>query len=330
MDRRQFFTGVTAAGICTSCGLRRSSAQPAKGGQRRKVMVGGKRVRTGDIHCHCTVPEVLDVVKGTPMEARAQQSLRVPGNNPSMEKRLAVMDADGIDVEAMSVNAWWYGADQDTARRIIDLQNEKLMALCQQAPGRLAAFATVSLQFPELAAKQLEIGMKQQGLCGGAIGCSVEGDELSNPKFDPFWQKAEELGALLFMHPQDSEAVTGIAKRVQGYGALGNVIGNPLETTIALSHMIMDGTLDKFPKLRLCAAHGGGYLPSYAARLDHGCSVQPNFCKGNGPRKKTQRISETDLYRFADFHARGPAPSRRRIRRGTDHDRYGLWLPLGR
>ncbi len=172
------------------------------------------------------------------------------------------------------------------ARRIIDVQNEKLMQMCKQSSGRLAAFATVALQFPDLAAEQLEVAIKQQGLCGAAIGCSVEGDELSNPKFDPFWAKAEELQAMLFLHPQDSDNVTGISKRVQGYGALGNVIGNPLETTIALSHLIMDGTLDKFPKLRLCAAHAGGYLPSYAGRLDHGCIVQPNFCKGPGPKKK--------------------------------------------
>ena len=286
MNRRQFFAGATAVGVCLGCGRRRAWAQAGRVGQRREVSVGGKRVRTVDVHCHCTIPDVVDVAKDTPFEARARQSSRVPGNNPTMETRLATMDADGIDVEALSINEWWYGADRDMARRIIDLQNEKLMQLCKQSSGRLAAFATVALQFPDLAAEQLEVAIKQQGLCGAAIGCSVEGDELSNPKFDPFWAKAEELQAMLFMHPQDSDNVTGISKRVQGYGALGNVIGNPLETTIALSHLIMDGTLDKFPKLRLCAAHAGGYLPSYAGRLDHGCIVQPNFCKGPGPKKK--------------------------------------------
>ena len=114
---------------------------------------------------------------------------------------------------------------------------------------------------------------------GAAIGCSVEGVELSDPRFDPVWARAQDLGMLLFMHPQDSVAATGVGNRVRGQGMLGNVIGNPLETTIALSHLIFEGTLDRFPNLKLCAAHGGGYLPSYAARSDHGCVTFPEQCK---------------------------------------------------
>ncbi len=286
MDRRNFLVGATTAGLCLCCGRRRASAQTTPGGPRRRVSIGGKRVRTVDVHCHCAIPEVVEVVKDTPLEARARTASAVPGNNPPLDKRIAQMDAQGIDVEAMSINEWWYGADRDLARRIVDLQNEKLMQRCKEAPDRLVAFATVALQFPELAAEQLETAMKQQGLRGAGIGCSVAGEELSNPRFDPFWQKAEELQALLFLHPQESDAATGITKRVQGYGSLANVIGNPLETTIALSHLIMDGTLDRFPNLRLCAAHAGGYLPSYAGRMDHGCTVQPMTCKGPGPKKR--------------------------------------------
>ncbi|MGB7888739.1 MAG: amidohydrolase family protein [Xanthobacteraceae bacterium] len=122
--------------------------------------------------------------------------------------------------------------------------------------GRLVGFASVALQFPELAAEQLEFGMKHLGLVGGAIGPTVEGEELSSARFDPFWAKCEELDALLFMHPQDSAVATGVEKRVRGKGYLVNTIGNPLETTIALSHLIFEGTLDRFPKLRLCAASG--------------------------------------------------------------------------
>ena len=83
---------------------------------------------------------------------------------------------------------------------------------------------------------------------------------MSSPKFDPFWAKAEELQALIFVHPQNSAAATGTANRLQGNGFLGNIIGNPLETSIFLTHMIFEGTLDKFPNLKLCLAHGGGYL----------------------------------------------------------------------
>ncbi len=267
------------AGLCMGCGLRRANATP-----RREVRVGGRRVRTVDIHCHCVIPGIVDVTAGTPFEKAARRTLGIRGQNPPMEQRIADMDAQGIDVEVMSINAWWYGADRDLARRIIDVQNEGLMKLRQTAPGRLECFASVALQFPELAAEQLEVGMRQQGLRGAAIGCSVGSDELSHPRFDPFWAKAEALDALIFLHPQDSETVTGVATRVKGYGHLDNVIANPLETTIALSHLIMDRTLDKFPKLRLCAAHGGGYLPSYAGRLDAGCPEQPSSCVGPGPK----------------------------------------------
>ena len=285
LSRRQFFAGATSAGICLACGRPRAWAQ-AGSGARRVVSIGGRRVRTVDIHCHCQIADVLAVVAGTPLERRAHAVAGVGGENPTLERRIATMDAQGIDVEAISITAWWYGADRDLARRIIDTQNEGLMRLCRQVPDRLAAFATVALQFPGLAAEQLEIGMRQQGLRGAGICGNVNGIELSHPQFDPFWEKAQELQALLFMHPANSDAATGIAKRVEGYGALGNVIGNPLETTIALSHLIMDGTLDRFPNLRLCCAHGGGYLPSYAGRLDRGCTVLPGNCEGPGPKQR--------------------------------------------
>ena len=104
--------------------------------------------------------------------------------------------------------------------------------------------------------------------------------EFSDPKFHPVWAKAEELGVPLFIHPQ---GVPELNKRLSGNGWLGNTIGNPLETTIALSHLIFEGTLDRFPGLKVIAAHGGGFLPSYADRSDHACLV--------GPRAATRRSS---------------------------------------
>jgi predicted TIM-barrel fold metal-dependent hydrolase len=106
----------------------------------------------------------------------------------------------------------------------------------------------------------------------------VNGDAFSDPKFHPVWAKAEELGVPLFIHPT---GVPELAKRLAGNGWLGNTIGYPLETTIALSHLIFEGTLDRFPKLKVIAAHGGGYLPSYADRSDHACLVSPTSCNPN-------------------------------------------------
>jgi Amidohydrolase len=102
----------------------------------------------------------------------------------------------------------------------------------------------VALQHPALAAEQLEDAVKRLGLRGTLIGGSVNGEELSDPRFHPFWAKAEELGVVVFIHPQ---GVTELAGRLKGNGVLANVIGNPLETTIALSHLIFEGTLDRFP-----------------------------------------------------------------------------------
>jgi aminocarboxymuconate-semialdehyde decarboxylase len=223
-------------------------------------VVNGRRVRTIDVHAHCAVPEAMALM-GRKVEAEGLLMARVAD-------RIRAMDEQGIDVEALSINPYWYAADRDVAEKLIRIQNERLAEFCATHPDRFVAFASVALQHPDLAADQLEEGVKRYGLRGAGIGGSVNGAELADPKFHPFWAKAEQLGALVFIHPQVTGAPTELAARLKGSGGLENVIGNPLETTIALSHLIFEGTLDRFPGLRICAAHGGGYLPSYAARSD--------------------------------------------------------------
>src|SRR5213079_3302038 len=121
------------------------------------------------------------------------------------------------------------------------------------------------------------------GLRGAAIGGSVGDAEFADPRFHPVWAKAQELDVLLFIHPA---GVPVLNKRLQGNGVLENVIGNPLDTTIALSHLIFQGTLDRFPGLKICAAHGGGYLPSYAPRSDNSLRVAPDMDTGVKLKKK--------------------------------------------
>jgi aminocarboxymuconate-semialdehyde decarboxylase len=282
--------GVVAAGCSlldvTIQNAAGQSSQPAAR-RRREVTVGGRRIKTIDVHAHCAVPEALAL-----MRLPAGSSAR--WDNPQLfigPDRLRVMDEQGIDVEALSINPFWYAAELDLARQIIQLQNEKLSALCAAYPGRFVAFATVALQHPDLAAQQLEDG-KKMGLRGAAIGGNVNGEELSSRRLDPFWAKAEELAAPIFIHPQ---GIPELQKRFQGNGYLSNVIGNPLETTIALSHLIFDGTLDRFPGLKICAAHGGGYLPSYSARSDHGCATSPPDCTAT-PLKKQPSEYLRQLY----------------------------------
>src|SRR6202000_1261657 len=139
------------------------------------VSIGGQRIRTIDIHCHCVVTEVIDLVKGTSLEQRIADSLDLQ-RVPVGPERLRLMDPQGIDLQVLSVNPFWHGADRDLAQRIVDLQNAQLSALSARYPDRFAAFATVALQFPELAAEQLERAVKQQGLRGAGIAANVEGE----------------------------------------------------------------------------------------------------------------------------------------------------------
>ena len=254
---------------------------------RRQTVVSGKKIKVVDIHAHCAVPEAMALMNLKIGGPTFRPDLAIPS---TVAERLAAMDAQGIDVEALSINAYWSKAERDVAEKLIQIQNEKLAEICGQHPDRFVAFASVALQHPDLAAQQLEDGVKKYGLRGAAIGGSVEGAELSDPKFHPFWAKAEQLGVLVFIHPQADGATAGLAPRWKGNGNgyLSNVIGFPLETTIALSHLIFGGTLDRYPGLKICGAHGGGFLPSYAARSDYGCLTRPDLCAGGtyGPIKK--------------------------------------------
>jgi aminocarboxymuconate-semialdehyde decarboxylase len=257
-----------------------AGSQTTPSGRRRQVTVGGRRVKTIDVHSHCVVPGAMELMG------------QATGNNPALivgTDRLRQMDEQGIDVEALSINPTWYSAEPDVARKLIAFQNEKLAEFCRTHTDRFVGFATVALQHPELAADQLEEGVKKLGLRGVSVGASVNGEELASPRFHPFWAKVEQLGTPVFLHPQ---GVPQLRSRLEGNGVLTNVIGNPLDTTIALSRMIFEGTLDRFPGLKLCSAHGGGYLPSYADRSDHGCLTFPEQCNKMLKKRPTEYLRQ--------------------------------------
>ena len=233
---------------------------PSRRPPRLPVKVNGKRVKTIDVHAHCYFHDAVNLM-GDGADKVLPPVKGVPEHFIVIEQRLKEMDAMAIDMEVLSINPFWYRKDRDTAAQIVKVQNEKLAELCAARPDRFAAFASLALQFPDLAVQQLETAVKKQGLRGAAIGGSVLGEDFSDPKFHPVWAKAEELGAVLFIHPQSTPE---LAKRFKGNGWLSNTIGNPLDTTIALQHLIFEGTLDRFPGLKIIAAHGGGYLGSYA------------------------------------------------------------------
>ena len=271
-----------------------AGAGPSSGGgvnahahRRWEVVIAGKRIKTVDVHAHCIVPDAAKLINH-PLEAPALLWSNVGD-------RLAHMDKSGVDVEALSINPFWYRAERDAAEQLIKVQNETLVEFCAGYPDRFVGFATAALQFPDLAAQQVEHAVKKLGFRGVGVAGSVAGEELANPKFHPFWAKCEELGVLVFMHPLGTRELEP-SGRLAGSGLLTNTIGNPLETTIALSHLIFEGTLDRFPGLKICAAHGGGFLPSYANRSDAVIKTFPDRVGPLPKKKPTEYLRNGQLY----------------------------------
>jgi aminocarboxymuconate-semialdehyde decarboxylase len=290
--RRRFLIDTVGAAACLA--TLGASAQPA----RKEVRVGGKRVKVVDVHAHCVFPEVTERLPGVKAPRVAPPTL-VLG-----PERFAAMDARGIDVEALSVNFyWWYSADRELAQKIVAIHDDGLAAWCKQHPDRFVALSSVALQFPDLAAAQLEHAVKDLGARGASIGGHVEGEPPTAPKYDPFWAKAQELDVPVFMHPNNAQNIARDGS-LSGNGSLGNIVGNPLETTVFLSHMIFDGVLDRFPLLKLCAAHGGGYLPSYLGRSDAACAVRDD-AKCANRRKPSEYFKDRILVDSMVFSSEG-------------------------
>jgi aminocarboxymuconate-semialdehyde decarboxylase len=239
--------------------------------------------RSYDIHAHCVVPEVWALVEG--QEGRAADAARqAAGMGPASAAlnarlarewgpllidpaaRLAAMDRMGLDVQAVSPapTEYHYWAEPSLAADVCRALNEGVAAHVAAAPDRLVGLGMIALQHPDLAAEQLRAAVRDLGLRGAMISTNVDGTDLSDERLTPVWAAAEELGAVLFLHPWGCT----LGERLDR-SYLYNVVGNPTETTVALSHLIFGGVLDRHPRLRVCAAHGGGYLPYYPGRSDH-------------------------------------------------------------
>ena len=188
-----------------------------------------------------------------------------------VEPRLVDMDRMGIDVQVLApfVSQNYYWTDAGLGRQLARLQNERLAEVVAAHPDRFAAIGTVPLQDTTTALGELDHVMGL-GMKGVQISSNIDGVDLDDARFVPFWQRAQDLGAVVLIHP------TGFTegRRLDDW-FLTNLIGNPLDSTIALSRLVLSGRLAQFPDLRLVVVHGGGYTPFYSARLDHGWEVRP-------------------------------------------------------
>jgi aminocarboxymuconate-semialdehyde decarboxylase len=280
-NRRSFLLGAAAAAgagyLASRIGPAIAPAQ-AQGAARKQVMVAGKRVRVIDIHAHLVIPKSGELLAGT----------NVKGDYPRAQimgpERFARMDARGIDMQVLSINQfWWYTADRDLAAKIVRVHDEGIAEWCKANSQRFVGLTSPALQHPDLAAEQLDYAVKNLGLKGASIGGNVMGEMPSSQKYDPFWRKAEELQVPVFMHPTNGDYLAQ-AKVFEGRGDLGNIVGNPFETTLFLTKLIFDGVFDRFPRLKVCGAHGGGYLPSYFGRTEVTCDVRANAMCANKKR----------------------------------------------
>jgi aminocarboxymuconate-semialdehyde decarboxylase len=186
------------------------------------------------------------------------------------------MDHMGIDIQAISPapRQTYYGADPDLGRELARIQNDEIAEICGRYPDRFVGLGTVPFQAPDLAIAELERLHKSLGFRGIEIMTHVAGEDLSEPRFRKIWARIEELGLLVFMHP---DGFTEARRFKEHYFA--NVIGNPLDSTVAVHHLIFGGVLQDHPNLKIVVAHGGGYLPAYSGRIDHAASARPDTCE---------------------------------------------------
>jgi aminocarboxymuconate-semialdehyde decarboxylase len=245
------------------------------------------RGRTVDVHAHVVTPACQELVAGLmepeydPLsyystaetnEYQAQHAAEIALMMTDPAVRIADMDKMGIDVQAISVAPpqFYYWTDVELGRRLARMQNENLASMVHAYPGRFVGLATVPLQDVSSAVAELEYCVRELDFRGAEINTNVFGLDLDEPRYRPFFAKAEELDVVVLVHPNGFSHGARLGKYY-----MMNVIGNPLETTIALNRIIHGGVLEEYPGLKLCFVHGGGYLPFYSARMDHAYGLRP-------------------------------------------------------
>jgi aminocarboxymuconate-semialdehyde decarboxylase len=195
-----------------------------------------------------------------------------PRGGHDIERRFKDMDAAEVDVHLLSVapQTWLYGQEAAVGIAGATIQNDEIARLVKEHPERFSGIATLPMQAPDKAADELRHAMRKLGLHGAMIGSNIGGKNLDDPSFEPLWAAAEELDAFMMIHPGN---VAG-ADRLRSY-YLGNLIGNPLDTTIAGACLIFGGVLERHPKLNFIMSHGGGFIPYQGGRWVHGWEVRP-------------------------------------------------------
>lgn len=233
-----------------------------------------------DFHCHMRVPEVVEFCKGHGPDARppahpryTDEARRLDAQwnevhrlrTADLPTRLKVMDEQGVDIQVLTpsgISQYTLWAEPEVSLKWERRLNEGLAEMVASKPDRFVGLGSVPLHAPELAARELERCMTELGLRGVQIPSHAHGMELGDARLEPFWTAAQRLGAAIFLHP------AGITEKRYYPYHLWNSLGQPLEEAMGMCSLMYDGVLDAFPKLKICVAHGGGYLPYAAGRVD--------------------------------------------------------------
>jgi aminocarboxymuconate-semialdehyde decarboxylase len=262
------------------------------------------RPRTIDTHTHVLTQETAALltkegvtVTISPDADGANATLDVAGvsyrpfprGGYDLPHRLRDMDSAHVDVHVLSATPQTYLYNQEAALGLASsiIQNDQIAKHVKAHPDRFAGIATLPMQAPDKAADELHRAMTKLGLKGTMFASNIMGKNLDDPSFEPVWSMAQELDAFVFIHPNN---VAG-ADRLKGY-YLQNLIGNPLDTTIAAACLIFGGVMDRYPNLKICLAHGGGFTPYQGARWEHGWAVRPEPKKNvkEQPREIAKRF----------------------------------------
>jgi aminocarboxymuconate-semialdehyde decarboxylase len=258
---------------------------------------------TIDVHSHVAIPQAGAYVKPhldlstiplahfSSAETKAlsqKQEEDIRTRITSYDERLKDLDAMGLDMQLVMPPPaqCYYTVPLDIAVKASAMVNDGLAEYVAKKPDVFVALGTVPLQDGNEAAKELERCMKQLGFKGAELLTNVAGNELSEPAYAPFWKKAEELGALVVIHPNGFTE----GKRLSRF-YFNNVIGNPFETTLALHYLVFDGVLERHPDLKLLAVHGGGYLAGYSGRIDHAWGARSDV-RGDLPKPPTSYLKK--------------------------------------
>jgi aminocarboxymuconate-semialdehyde decarboxylase len=259
--------------------------------------------KTIDAHAHVFIPAAAEYVAPHFSLAKDSFFVQIPektketnlGQNrdrrialTDSKDRIRILDTQGIDLQVLAPQPpqSYYEIAPEHTRKAARLVNDGIAAVVAEFPTRLAGVGTVPLNDPDAAVIELKRLTLELGFKGVQVLTNVNGIELTHPQLDPFWAAAHELGCVVMIHPYGS---TSMGRFGDYY--LANSLGNPLDTAIALHHIILSGLLDRYPHLKIFAVHGGGYLPAYSGRLDHAWGARRD-AQGAIPRRPSDYLRQ--------------------------------------